>query len=631
MLEDIVSYYSLRAIARRFPGARGSAGRRSLRHPGEECDHQPPLKRVLSVLFPYAVFAFLALISWSRWIEPYVDSGRELMVPWRISRGEALYRDVRFYYGPLAPLLAAGVDALAGRSLPARIALAAAIALAHIEALRRLAARFLSPGLAGLAAALAVALFFFLRPGGCHLFPYSLSTSIAVAAAAWTLVLVGGPRPGPAWVIATSLLAALLARPETGLAASVAALLPALGPAPRPDRRRRLLSVAAPIGIAAVVYAWISAGTPLATLRQEGWLAFLSVPSEFRRVYSSFSGLDRPALRLAELALALIVLALAAAFLGLVSILAARGGSVARRRMALSVGLTVLFAVSAVCLWPPPEMAESLSLFPPLIRPLPLLVVIGGLWRVLNRVRRRPDDGIFGPVPDEALFLSAVFAGRLILAAGYGGPYAAFYLPLAAVVALTALRRLADRAARSSSLANLPGLVTGALVIFLAFRVASLAANFRNPGWSKVETPAGSLFLPQPYAETTRLALAEIERRTPPGGTAAGFPEIGFLQYVLGRANPLPQDQLFPGCLDAAAEQDAIRRIARRPPDVFVYVNVLAVGLGAVAFGSDYLVSLDTAVRSLSHPVASFGPGARSGERIGDPGFFIEVREPNRP
>ena len=78
---------------------------------------ESPLKRALPVLFPYAVFVLLALVSWNRWIEPYVDSGRELMVPWRLSQGEAMYRDVRFYYGPLAPLLAAEVDSVAGRSL----------------------------------------------------------------------------------------------------------------------------------------------------------------------------------------------------------------------------------------------------------------------------------------------------------------------------------------------------------------------------------------------------------------------------------------------------------------------------------------------------------------------------------
>jgi hypothetical protein len=609
-----VSYHSWRAIA-----------------PWKRRPERPLLKRALQLLLPYAVFAFLALVSWNRWVEPYVDSGRELMVPWRLSRGEALYRDVRFYYGPLAPVLAAGADALAGRSLSARIALAALIALAHIEALRRLAARFLSSGRASLAAALAVALFFFLRPGGCHLFPYSLDTSIAVTAATWTLVLAGGARPQSPLLIAISLLTALLARLETGIAASFAAMLPAFGPAPRPDSRRRLASVLATLGIAAAVYALFSAGTPLATLRQEGWLAFSSLPSEFRRVYSSFSGLDRPGLRLAELALAVIVLALVATWLLAVTFLASRTGIDRRGRLAEIAGLTVLAAVSALWLWPPPKMAENLSLFPPLIRPLPLFVIIGSLWRLIERVRGRNDEGVLGAVPDEALFLSVVFSGRLILAAGYVGPYAAFYLPLATLVAVAGLLRFADRAARSNGLASLPKLMTGALVVFLGFRITALLAIYRQPGWSKVETPAGSLFLMQPYAAASRLALAELARRTPHHGALLGFPEIGFLQYVLGRASPLPQDQFFPGHLDRAAEQNAIRSIEQRPPSAFVYVNVLTIGHGAVAFGSDYLKQLDAAVRRLSRPVASFGPGARAGERIGDPGFFIEIRVPVHP
>jgi hypothetical protein len=559
-----------------------------------------------------------------------VDSGRELMVPWRVSRGEALYRDVRFYYGPLAPLLAAAADSLAGRSLPARIALAAAIALAHIEALRRLAARFLSRSRAALSTALAVALFFFLRPGGCHLFPYSLDTSIAVAAATWTLVLVGGPGSGPALPIAISLLVALLSRPETGIVATVAAMLPAFGPAPRADRHRRLITILAPVGIAAAVYALFSAGTPLATLRQEGWLAFFSLPSEFRHVYSSFSGLDRLGLRLAELALVMVVLALATTWLLAVAFLASRTATIRNSRLAVIAGLAVLAAVSAVWLWPPPEMAERLSLFPPLIRPLPLVVVIASLWRLLERLRRREDEGLFGAVPDEVLFLSVVFASRLILAAGYVGPYAAFYLPLATLVAAAGLLRLADRAAQSHNLTSLPKVATGALIIFLAFRIAALTAIYRRPGWSKVDTPVGSLHLLQPYAGTSRLALAELASRTPAGGTVVGFPETGFLQYALGRSNPLPQDQFFPGHLDHAAEQDAIQRIEKHPPDAFVYVNVLTVGHGAVAFGSDYLVDLDAAVRRLSDPIASFGPGPRSGARIGDPDFFIEIRVPKR-
>ncbi|HLN79858.1 MAG TPA: hypothetical protein VK392_01570, partial [Thermoanaerobaculia bacterium] len=168
---------------------------------------------------PYAVFLLLAAVSWNRWIEPYVDTGRELMVPWRVAHGDVLYRDVRFYYGPLAPWLAAAVDLAAGRSFAARIALAAAVALLHLEALRRLARRMLSPSRAALATALVVAVCFFLRPGGCHLFPYSLDTSLAVASATGALLLASSrgsrSREGGAAVL---LLAAVLARPELGLA-----------------------------------------------------------------------------------------------------------------------------------------------------------------------------------------------------------------------------------------------------------------------------------------------------------------------------------------------------------------------------------------------------------------------------
>src|SRR5262249_49468478 len=124
------------------------------------------VRKALPALFPCAVFALLTAASWQRWIQPYVDTGRELMVPWRVSRGEALYRDVHFHHGPLAPYLGAALDRLAGRSLPARTLLAFAIALLGLEALRRIAARTLSPARASVAMALAVATALFLRPGG---------------------------------------------------------------------------------------------------------------------------------------------------------------------------------------------------------------------------------------------------------------------------------------------------------------------------------------------------------------------------------------------------------------------------------------------------------------------------------
>ena len=46
--------------------------------------------------------AFLLHRSWGAWPDVMVDFGRELYVPWRITLGEVLYRDLEWFNGPLS-------------------------------------------------------------------------------------------------------------------------------------------------------------------------------------------------------------------------------------------------------------------------------------------------------------------------------------------------------------------------------------------------------------------------------------------------------------------------------------------------------------------------------------------------
>ena len=593
------------------------------------------MSRRAAVLLPYAVFLLLAAVSWNRWIEPFVDTGRELMVPWRVSRGEALYRDVRFYYGPLAPWLAAAVDSVLGRLLAARIALAALVAVLHLEVLRRLAGRLATGGLAALAASLAVAVAFFLRPGGCHLFPYSLDTSIAVAAATGALLLAtsGGSARRDRGA-AACLLAALLSRPEIGIAALGALAVERLLAADAAAKRRLTWLGVLPVLAAADVYAAVSIGTPAATLAKEGWLAVFFVPPEFRNVYASFAGVDRPGLRSAELGLALFSLLAVGFWLLLAAIAVARFQvrSAAGGRAASVAAIVALIAVAFVALRPPAAIRDTLGLLPPLVRAVPPLLFAAAIAGGVLRLRDRSRTTIVSGVPDSVLLLSLFFAARLFLAAGYVGPYDGFYLPLPIVVAAAMLLRAAARVpARidvSPRPAAFPGLIVASLAVFLAARIGALALAYRDPAWSRVVTPAGSLFVTEPVAGATREVLADLERRVPADGSIAGFPEAGFFNWVLGRTNPLAQDQFFPGHLDRAAEEDAIARLRRAPPDAVVLVNVRTAGHGRAAFGKDYLEELDGFLRANFRPAAAFGPGAGSSPRIGDRGFFIEVRVP---
>ena len=48
---------------------------------------------------------FLLMAGWLRWPDLIIDYGREIYIPWRLSEGGVLYKDVFYYYGPLAQLL----------------------------------------------------------------------------------------------------------------------------------------------------------------------------------------------------------------------------------------------------------------------------------------------------------------------------------------------------------------------------------------------------------------------------------------------------------------------------------------------------------------------------------------------
>lgn len=60
----------------------------------------------------------LTLLSqgWRRWTHVIIDYGRELYVPWRLSAGEVLYRDLAYFNGPLSPYLNSLVFRLFGAS-----------------------------------------------------------------------------------------------------------------------------------------------------------------------------------------------------------------------------------------------------------------------------------------------------------------------------------------------------------------------------------------------------------------------------------------------------------------------------------------------------------------------------------
>ena len=94
------------------------------------------------LVVPAVAGAASALLSWERWIRPFVDGSRELQVPARVAGGERLYRDVAYYYGPAAPWANGAALEIFGRRFAVLVAMGAVAAA--VLSLRALPAR--APG-----------------------------------------------------------------------------------------------------------------------------------------------------------------------------------------------------------------------------------------------------------------------------------------------------------------------------------------------------------------------------------------------------------------------------------------------------------------------------------------------------
>src|SRR4051794_2648604 len=83
-------------------------------------DLPPRVSRAIVILCIVIVTATtVAMIAWTwpRCPSAIEDYGREVYVPWRLSEGAVLYRDINYFNGPLAPYFNAMLFKLFGPSV----------------------------------------------------------------------------------------------------------------------------------------------------------------------------------------------------------------------------------------------------------------------------------------------------------------------------------------------------------------------------------------------------------------------------------------------------------------------------------------------------------------------------------
>ena len=92
-------------------------------------------RSILGAAATAAATAALFLVSRGKWSDPLIDSGREWIVPDALARGELLYRDVVYWFGPFTPYFQAAFLRVFGSSFSALVAAGAVTAIAVLAVL----------------------------------------------------------------------------------------------------------------------------------------------------------------------------------------------------------------------------------------------------------------------------------------------------------------------------------------------------------------------------------------------------------------------------------------------------------------------------------------------------------------
>jgi hypothetical protein len=597
--------------------------------------------RIWMGLLTVAFAAGLA-VSWQRWGNPLIDTGREMNQPLRLVDGETLYANVRHIYGPLSPWLHAALYRLFGPSLSV-LYIDGIISTAIILALvYRLGRQIMTPAAAG-AATLCVMWLCALRPAGNYILPYSYDSLHATVLSLIALaVLVKALRAPPhssgsgrgrgaiAFLIA-GLLAGLtlLAKTEIGFATMVAGLTAAALVA-RQDMRRgaglATLFVTSAICLALGVYGSIAMRVGWSTLISDSWLLLYNIPPELTFYNRRVSGFDHPLRSIERMLIAAVKIGLIAATVAAISILVARRRGSAPavpsgRAIAMSHPWRLLAAALAVLIATAVTTGFDWDKGPFLAMPF---LLVGLLAMLLTRLRA-------DATPRTAiLIVCTVYAlaclARMILHVRSGGAYGSFLLPMSVII-FTYLwvgpfpASFADPRAGRVARAFILFLILGDIIATAAI----FGYRYQTRNITPIATPRGRMMAERDLGQAWNEALAYIDEHTRPGDAVAVLPEGTSLDFLSGRRNPLREEIATPGFLASAAEGRAIEQLQASHTDLILITNRLTAEFGPAVFGRDYSQQLMGWIDAHYTTCAMFGPIKDQSLQIGARSFFIRA------
>ncbi len=576
-------------------------------------------------------FALLFVVSWQKWADLTIDGGREMNTPLRLLRGELIYSDVYYLYGPLAPYLNAGLYAVFGVHLNTLYAAGTIASLLVLALVFQLGAALTSVRAAALTT-WTVLVFCVFKRNGNYIFPYTYAavygTLLGLAALASGIRYIQGQRPR--WLILSGVLAglALICKLEFGFAATVSLIALALSERPGARLQTLIRGLLPALAIPAITYGLLLAMLSWDSVVKDTFLWPADIPAELLYFNRTKLGLNDPAKTLRELLSGLAMLGLAAsvvlaasARLGEGSIRAVLGTLPHPSRRWLlsiaggSVGLLLVNRWVFNTRW-------DVSPF----RALPLLCVALAwyYWRRCDGARERE-------VQRRSLFVLGVYGvavlARVILRVPSGGGYGSYLLP----VPLLLFTHLGTKF-YEPVFAGFPASAFQArrIVVTLfttALTAATLVVGYRyvRTDYVALETARGTTKVPRNQSRAFQEALAFVGQATGPDDYLCALPEGSSLNFLADRRTALRYEIVTPGFLDANGEREAIEQLKAKRVRFIFLLNRPTTEFACPAFGRECYRDLMGWIDANYEVAAVFGDGASVASEIGDRQFFIKT------
>ena len=551
------------------------------------------------------LWVFLFAITWAKWGDVTIDTGREMYVPVELSQGKTLYRDIWYPYGPLAPYLNSVLYKIFGVNL-AVLYWAGSVSALACAVLLYLIGMQLASWLAGWAAAAVLLAEAFNRSLFCFPLPYSFAAVYGLVSACiclWCCVKAARSK-GFGWTFggSSAAAAALLSKPEIGFACWVAlSALIALRAVQLSSFRRLTKDILATLpGIAAsvTIVGWLLSLGGADFLIQENLMGFPSTyfAKEYGPKWNHLTGMafDGRALNglavssLAVLWLVAIRLAIKRYGAGWGVFLVMLGGAQAIKMVAVRIGVPLTAARS---MFFPPAMT------PFVVAAIPLLIAL--IWRT------KVAGGFL------ALLVLVIGSGALAIRTffwtvdnGYSiyfnGPLVLAFLLLAAWLALPHPSKF-DFFVRPAE--ALP-------FVALAIAVLSPTARMlldRDPiePW---RTNRGLIFLPPGMPARYEAAVEFMRDAARQGDYTLSVPEDVSLYFFSGTHCPLRFYAFSPGVIAPEQMDDVIARIEATHVRYLIWSNRSFPEYGTPEFGKDFDQPLGAYFRRYFRPMITL-PG----------------------